>query len=88
MILKLPKTGWFTVFHVLVKSVETKKEEISEPKETKKDTSTKAKTEAKENKPIAKKSGNQKNMVGSGASLLNKKTRGGKGEESEYVSWP
>lgn len=72
-----------------VPAVETKKEEISEPKETKKDTtSAKAKTESKENKPIAKKSGNQKNMVGSGASLLNKKTRGGKGEESEYVSWP
>ena len=74
-------------------AVETKKEEsISEqPKETKKDTtSAKAKTESKENKPIAKKSGNQKkNMVGSGASLLNKKTRGGKGEESEYrVSRP
>lgn len=66
--------------------VEAKKEDsISEqPKETKKDTSAKAKTESKENKPIAKKSGNQKkNMVGSGASLLNKKTRGGKGEEIE-----
>ncbi|KAK1741756.1 LSm14 family protein [Skeletonema marinoi] len=63
-------------------AVETKKEEsISEP-ETKKETSTKAKTESKENKPNAKKGGNQKkNMVGSGASLLNKKARGAKGDQ-------
>jgi len=66
---------------------ETKKEEsISEP-ETKKETSAKAKTESKENKPNAKKGGNQKkNMVGSGASLLNKKARGAKGDQSEYRS--
>mmetsp|Transcript_11924 Transcript_11924/g.15207 ORF Transcript_11924/g.15207 Transcript_11924/m.15207 type:complete len:311 (-) Transcript_11924:200-1132(-) len=63
-------------------AVETKKEEsISEP-ETKKETSAKAKTESKENKPNAKKGGNQKkNMVGSGASLLNKKARGAKGDQ-------
>eukprot|EP00985_Skeletonema_marinoi_P032455 scaffold39139_cov182-Skeletonema_marinoi.AAC.11 len=68
-------------------AVETKKEEsISEP-ETKKETSAKAKTESKENKPNAKKGGNQKkNMVGSGASLLNKKARGAKGDQSEYRS--
>ena len=60
--------------------VEPEKEEAkNEPKET----STKSKTESKENKP--KKGGNQKNMVGSGASLLNKKARGAKGDESEYL---
>lgn len=60
--------------------VEPEKEEAkNEPKET----STKSKTESKENKP--KKGGNQKNMVGSGASLLNKKARGAKGDHSEYL---
>lgn len=60
--------------------VEPEKEEAkNEPKET----STKSKTESKENKP--KKGGNQKNMVGSGASLLNKKARGAKGDQSEYL---
>ena len=64
--------------------VEPGKEEIeSEPKETNKETS--PKTESKENKPNTKKGGNQKNMVGSGASLLNKKARGAKGDESEYL---
>ena len=60
--------------------VEPEKEEAkNEPKET----STKSKTESKENKP--KKGGNQKNMVGSGASLLNKKARGAKGDQSKYL---
>jgi hypothetical protein len=60
--------------------VEPEKEEAkNEPKET----STKSKTESKENKP--KKGGNQKSMVGSGASLLNKKARGAKGDQSEYL---
>ena len=63
-----------------------KKEEIiSEPREIKKEPSARAKTESKENKPNSKKSGNQKkNMVGSGASLLNRKARGAKGDQSEY----
>ncbi len=67
-------------------AVETpKKEEISEPKEAKKEAPVRAKTESKENKPNAKKGGNQKkNMVGSGASLLNRKARGAKGDQSEY----
>jgi hypothetical protein len=57
-----------------------------EPKETKKETSAKAKTDSKENKPNAKKGGNQnKTMVGSGASLLNKKARGAKGDQSEWL---
>ncbi len=61
------------------------KEEISEPKEVKKEAPVRAKTESKENKPNAKKGGNQKkNMVGSGASLLNRKARGAKGDQSEY----
>jgi hypothetical protein len=68
-------------------AVETKNEESKiEPKETKKETSAKAKTDSKENKPNAKKGGNQnKTMVGSGASLLNKKARGAKGDQSELL---
>ncbi len=63
-----------------------KKEEIiSEPREIKKEPPARAKTESKENKPNSKKSGNQKkNMVGSGASLLNRKARGAKGDQSKY----
>ena len=57
--------------------VESEKEEAkNEPKE-------KSKIESKTNKH--KKGGNQKNMVGSGASLLNKKARGAKGDQSEYL---
>ena len=69
--------------------VETKQEEnISEPAaEVEEETTTKAKSESKENKPNTKKGGNhKKNMVGSGASLLNKKARGGKGDQSEFVA--
>lgn len=62
-----------------------KEESISEPKEIKKETPVRAKTESKENKPNSKKGSNQKkNMVGSGASLLNRKARGAKGDQSEY----
>jgi len=65
-------------------AVETpkKEESISETKEIKKETPVRAKAESKENKPNSKKSGNQKkNMVGSGASLLNRKARGAKGDQ-------
>ena len=59
-------------------------EEAAPAAETKKETSAKAKTESKENKTNTKKGGNQKkSMVGSGASLLNKKARGAKGDQSE-----
>jgi len=68
-------------------AVETKKEESKfESKDVKKETSATAKTESKENKPNAKKGGNpnqNKSMVGSGASLLNKKARGAKGDQIE-----
>lgn len=72
-------------------AVETKKEESKfESKDVKKETSATAKTESKENKPNAKKGGNpnqNKSMVGSGASLLNKKARGAKGDQSEWPTY-